>query len=608
MTSRVILIALLARVLTAQDAVRYELSFPNAAHHEAEVRATFTALPLGTLEVVMSRSSPGRYSLHEFARNMYNVRAKDAAGRALAIARSTPYQWNVSGHNGTVIFEYTLFGDVVNGTYNAIDLTHAHLNAPATFVWARGLEQRPVQVKLEAPQGVEWTVATQLAASGDWWTAPSRDLLIDSPIEFGPHKLREWRVGDAQFRMVLHSTADEATVSEYARLCEAVTVEAQGVFGTFPRYDSGRYTMLLDYLPYASRDAMEHRNSTFISHAPPPGKSSADLIESVAHEFFHSWNVERIRPRSLEPFDLERPNMSGELWFAEGVTNYNGPLVLTRAGIMDLDRFAADLGIALNALLTSPGRELFDAVGMSQLAPFYDRAAGGEPSNEENAFLSYYYYGQALGAGIDLDIRTRFPGKSLDDWMRAMWRSHPDVDKPYTQDDLQRALAEATESETFAHEMFSRYVNGHEAMDYKTLLARAGLLLRKVTPGEVWFGAPQANASSTGLSINGGVLRGSPAYVAGIDRGDRVVSVDGKDIKEQKDWDKILKSHKPGDQTRVVVEGRGGRRNVPLVWQEAPALELVTYESAKQTVTASIREFRTAWLGSKAIHPLPKLQ
>ncbi len=134
--------------LLAQDSVRYDLSFPNAAHHEAEVRATFSGVRQPVLEVMMSRSSPGRYALHEFAKNVYNFRASDGEAHPLQVVRPNPYQWNVSGHHGTVVVEYTVYGDRADGTYDGIDLTHAHLNMPATLVWAHGFEKAPVSLKL----------------------------------------------------------------------------------------------------------------------------------------------------------------------------------------------------------------------------------------------------------------------------------------------------------------------------------------------------------------------------------------------------------------------------------------------------------------------------
>lgn len=599
---------LLCASVWAQEPVRYVLQFPNAQHHEAEVAVTFSEVPAGPLDVVMGRSSPGRYALHEFAKNVYNVHAEDASGRPLAVSQTAPNAWRVPGHNGTVNFTYTLFGDLVDGTFNAIDMTHAHLNGPATFVWARGLERRPVLVKLHAPASLEWSVASQLIEAGaGWWGAPSLDLLMDSPIEFSAHRTREWKIGDTRFRMALHSGASEEIATDFSRYCQVVAAEAEGVFGAFPRYDNDVYTFLFDYNPYASSDAMEHRNSTFISSPSELNRRSyVDLIDSVAHEFFHSWNVERMRPKSLEPFDLERANMSSELWFAEGFTNYYGPLLLVRSGIYDLGRFASELTTALNALVTSPARLTGNAPGMSRMAPFADRAANGDPTNQANTFLSYYYYGEALGLGFDLAMRAQFPGKSLDDWMREHWQRHPDIDKPYTAQDLERSLAAATTA-AFAREMFERYIDGHDQLDYEKLLAQAGLALRKTAPGEVWFGTTRVNFPGRAMVVAGSTLKGSPAYAAGIDRGDRIVAVDGKEIKDEREWERILRSYKPGDQSRLQVEGRSGRRNVGVTWKESPTVQVVPFESVKLPVTPEMRAFRQAWLGSKAQHPLPKL-
>lgn len=608
--SRVCCIALLlAPALSAQEPVLYELTFPNATHHEAEVRATFKDVSNPVLEIVMSRSSPGRYVLHEFARNMYNVRVHDEAGRPLEVSRPSPHQWNVSGHRGTVVFEYTLYGDMVDGTYNAIDLTHAHLNGPATFVWARGFERRPVKVHLEARQDLPWVAATQLVYAGDgWWSAPSRDFLMDSPIEFSAHKIREWTGSGVTFRMALHSAANDEAISGLARYCEAITIEAEGVFGAYPRYDNGTYTFLLDYRPYALNDAMEHRNSSVVSQTMEPNRRNyADSLNVIAHEFFHSWNVERIRPRSLEPFDFERANMSGELWFAEGVTNYYAPLILRRAGITSIDQFLANLTIAVNSLVTSPGSHLFDAAALSRMAPFFDGAPGGDLSNQMNTYVSYYLVGQALGAGLDLTIRQRFPGKSLDDWMRAVRRKHPDIDRPYTNEDLERALAETTGSAEFAHEVFTRYINGREAPDFGPLLAQAGFVLRKRWPGQVWLGAPWFHVSDAGVWINGPVLKGSPGYEAGLDRGDRIMTIDGKSVRDGREWDRLLSSHKPGDSSLLRIQGRAGERVVSLKWQESPQIEIVPFETIKHPVTPEIRAFREAWLGSKALRPLPPL-
>ena len=217
------------------------------------------------------------------------------------------------------------------------------------------------------PEGSKWKIATQLIPAGDGsYTAPNVDMMMDSPVEISDYDWNEWTVGDRQFRMALHHKGTKEEATAYANMAKAVVTEAEGVFGAFPKYDGGNYTFLIDYLPYASGDGMEHRNSTVIAGTRSLKQAATQSIGTVSHEFFHSWNVERIRPKSLEPFDFERANMSGELWFAEGFTSYYGPLILKRAGLTSVDRFAQTIGPAINAVLTAPGRQVFSVVEMAR--------------------------------------------------------------------------------------------------------------------------------------------------------------------------------------------------------------------------------------------------
>jgi predicted metalloprotease with PDZ domain len=599
-------LALLATPVFAQKSVHYELSFPNAIHHEAEVRATFTGVDEPVLHILMSRSSPGRYALHEFAKNVYNVRATDELGRSLPLSHPDPYGWDASGHKGTVSLEYTVFGDRVDGTYAAIDETHAHLNMPAVLAWAPGFESATATLKFDIPPGSNWTVATQLLPNPDGtWSAPNLEWLMDSPVEIGRHDLPIWKIEGTTFRLALHHGGTPEQAAVFAEMCKAVVTEEEGVFGEFPKYEGGTYTFLIDYLPYASFDGMEHRDSTVITGTGNLKSDAYREIGTVSHEFFHSWNVKRIRPRSLEPFDFERADMSGELWFAEGFTSYYGPLALVRSGLSSLGDFAGQMGNAVNLVLTAPGRSVHNVVEMSRLAPFVDAAQSIDPQNFANTFISYYPYGEAIALGIDLEIRERFPGKTLDDWMRTMWREHPDIDKPYTLDDLQSTLAETTASKQFAHEVFQRHIYGTAPLDYAPLLAHAGLLLRKAAPGQVWLGARDLHVSKKGIEIASYTLRDSPLYQAGLDKGDLILKVDRKALKSEHGLTAWLKRHKPGDRIQVLARTRSGERILAMVLTERPSLEIVTYERAGQPVTPEIIAFRKAWLGSKALHPLP---
>jgi predicted metalloprotease with PDZ domain len=245
---------------------------------------------------------------------------------------------------------------------------------------------------------------------------------------------------------------------------------------------------------------------------------------------------------------------------------------------------------------------------MSRLAPFVDAATSIDERNVANTFISYYTYGQALAFGLDLTIRSRFPGKSLDDWMRRVWHEHPDADRPYTLADLEHALGETIGDAGFAREFFDRHVTGKEPLDYAGAVTAAGLVLRKAQTGKAWWGKEQISFSPSGAEIKSQTLKGSPLYEAGLDRGDRIVSINGNAVTADTTLDRVLGKRKPGDELTLHVQTRAGERDVHIRLGESPQLELVTFEEAGKPVTAEMKTFREAWLGSKALHPLPKLE
>ena len=511
----------------SSDPVLYTIAFPNAEHHEAEVSVTFQGVPDGPLEVRMSRSSPGRYALHEFAKNVYDVRAVDGAGDPLEITRPDPHQWDVRGHDGVVRVTYTLYGDRADGTYSGIDRSHAHLNMPATFMWARGMEGRPMELTVSVPAASGWRVATQLAPTDDpyTFTAPHLQYFLDSPTEVSDFGWREWRVGDQTFRVALHHTGTEAELDAYAEATEKIVAAAGDVFGEFPRFDHGTYTFLACYLPWAAGDGMEHRNSTVLTSTGSLERNMIGLLGTVAHEFFHSWNVERIRPASLEPFDFEEANMSRELWFAEGFTSYFDDLILWRAGLLDTEGFAARLGGMVNAVTNGPGRAYFSPVEMSMQAPFVDAARSVDPQNKENTFISYYTWGSAVALGLDLSIRERWgPDVTLDHVMREMWTRFGPDDATYTVEDVESAVAAVTGEPAFAEDFFRRYVHGREVPPYGALLAVHGMELVHAGAGVGSLTGARLVDRDGGVLVASNTLVGDPLHGAGVDRDDVIVS------------------------------------------------------------------------------------
>lgn len=584
--------------------VTYEISFPNAAHHEAEVSATFRGVPAGPLAVRMSRTSPGRYALHEFAKNVYAFKATDSKGKALTITRPDPHEWDVAGHDGTVRVTYTLFGDRGDGTYAGIDRSMAHLNIPATFAWARGMETRPIRVTFRVPDPT-WTIATQLFPTSDsaTFTAPHLQYFMDSPTHLGAQSWHQWPVisngKTYMMRVALHHLGTPAEEAQYVDATKKIVTAAAQVFGELPDYDTGTYTFLASYLPWAAGDGMEHRNSTSVTSTGALATSMNGLLGTVSHEFFHCWNVERIRPRTLEPFSFEHANMSGELWLAEGFTNYYGPLVLRRAGITDDAGFAATMAGAVNLVLNAPGRRFFSAVEMSQQAPFTDAAVSIDPQNKGNTFISYYPYGQAIALALDLTLRPR--GHTLDEFMREMWKTHGAQRnfapvRPYTVADAQAALARVTGDAAMAKDFFDRYVTGREAAAYKELLQPAGFVLRQSSPDKAWLGDMQLRYEGGAAVVLAPTPIGSPIYATGADRNDRIRSLDGRPLSSAADLSAILAGHKPGDSIPIVFDSRGSTITTTLTLAASPRVEIVTNEAAGEPVTDAIRAFRAAWL------------
>ncbi len=592
--------------------VTYDVSFPNAVAHETRVVATFPGLdPARPLEALMSRASPGRYALHEFAKNVYDVSATDGAGRPLAIERPSPYGWRVAGHDGTVRLAYTLYANHADGTYAGVDSTHAHYNMPAAFAYARGLEGRPIRVTFHPING--WKVATQLQPTADPNTFLARDLdyFFDSPTELSDFTLREWRMGPdggALYRLALHHTGTDAEADAYADMARRVIAEEAAVFGAFPDFDYGTYTFLADYLPWAYGDGMEHRNSTILSSGRSLDASASQLLGTLAHEHFHAWNMERLRDADLVPFRYQQANMSSNLWFGEGFTSYYDGLTRVRAGFTALDDYARDMGQGLGYIIESPARAYRGPADMSRMAPFVDAARAVDETAYANTFVSYYSWGEVLGFGLDLLLRQRYD-TSLDAWMRLLWerygRHQADLQpaRPYTAAILRETLGELTGDPAFARDFFQRYVEHGDVLEYAALVQAAGLVLRTASPHRGVLGLRGTRPVDDGLLVDGPLDPAGPAARAGIASGDVLLDVDGVAVTSREELAKALDGRAPGDVVTLGILQTGMRKAVRVSLVPDPTLELVTFEEAGREVTPAIRAFRRSWAGSKAPAP-----
>jgi predicted metalloprotease with PDZ domain len=603
--------------VSAQKALKpiyYKVSFPNAVHHEAEIELTIPAAPGGTLKFRMSRSSAGRYATHEFGKNVYNVKASDPDGSALIVKQTEGDVYEVATHGDAVKLSYTLFANWTDGTYASIDPSHAHLNMPAAFMWLAGIDDRAIKFEFNDLDKYGWKIATQLKhEGGNVYSAPNFQYMMDSPVEMSAFKVSSWDVANPdgkkqRINVNIHSVDDQSVIDNFGKMVQKVVAEEQAVFGELPVYDYGEYTFLDDVYPTVSGDGMEHRNSTIIAQpAERVGGFETRLLGTFAHEYFHSWNVKRIRPKSLEPFNFEHADMSNELWFAEGFTQYYGQMLLVRAGLITPEAYATQVAGLVNGVLNTPGAGKYPATEMSRKAVFVDAGVSIDPTNYNNNFLSYYTYGGAIALALDLRLRSDF-NLTLDDYMRAVWLAQGKVMKPYTVPDLQNVLGKLT-TPKFAADFYSKYVYGVDKNDYAGLLAKAGFIMRKAAPGKVWSGlsatpirghSGQAQTSGTGLAITASTYVGTPLYNAGIDAGDIIVKADGKDIADAAAFSTVIADKKPGDKISVDYKNRTGTHTTTVTLDENPFYDVVPAEKAGSTLTAEQATFRKNWLSSKA--------
>lgn len=585
----------------------YNISFAQAAHHVANIKAEFTGLTGDKLEVRMSRTSPGRYAIHNFAKNVYAVKAYDSKGKSLKISRANPQQWNVEGHDGAVFFEYKLFADRADGTYAQIDKSHAHLNIPATFVYAKGLEEKPVTVRFDTSAQPEWKVATQLKKQKDeLYFAPNLQYFMDSPTMVSNFVMKEFTETSNgksyAIRLALdHNGDSKELIDNYFDWIKKIVRQEKLVYGELPDFDYGTYTFLASYRSNSSGDGMEHRNSTILT-------SSSGLTEgggmrqigTVSHEFFHAWNVERIRPASLEPFSFEDANMSGELWFAEGFTSYYTRLILCRAGIITPQQYVEGLSGTLNYVWNSPARKFFNPIQMSYQAPFVDAATSVDPTNRASTFISYYSYGSALGLALDLMLRNQKKDLNLDDYMKQVWNNYGKNEIPYTIADLQKELARYA-GKKLADEFFESYIYQSQKPDYEELFNSVGVSYMPVNKEKLILGASLRTQKDDeqGMLIATYPRIGSPSYKASLTKGDVIIAIDGVAINSEEDVEKVLSEIPKGSTLEISYMRFGKMNTTTLLPAEDKTMKTVLFETLDKPVDQTKLNKRNQWLKGK---------
>jgi predicted metalloprotease with PDZ domain len=460
----------------------------NPESHLFEV--TITAAPTASafIDFQMPAWSPGRYVIYDFARNVQEISAS-GGGRRLPVTKADKQTWRVMHGGERVVFSYKVFANDVSGTFSQLDGRHAIFNGASIFMYVAGRKPNPARLTIEAPPG--WRVINGLSSNvrQTVFDAPNYDILIDTPTEIAPDfNLQEFTIDGREYRVVTHQLGDERTrtdryVADVRRIVEA----ALALMGP-PDFE--RYTFLVHFDPDSDGgDGMEHLTSTNIvrSFELDEDEGYDSLLNVTAHEFFHVWNVKRLRPAGLGPWDYTRENYTTNLWIAEGVTSYYADLLLARAGLWSERRFLQSLSEQITTLQNTPGRRLMSLEQSSFDTWLYVAARARQRVNTNDISINYYNKGHIVGALLDLEIRRRTnSARSLDDVFRLLYRRFY-LDAPaesyylkgrgYRAADFLDAVNEVSNSDFGP--FFARYVSGADELDYDGSLAHAGLRLER---------------------------------------------------------------------------------------------------------------------------------
>jgi predicted metalloprotease with PDZ domain len=586
--------------------ISYKLAMSHPASHLFEVTIDVSIPPNETtafVDLQMPRWQPGRYSVADFAKNVQEFNAR-SQNRPLQWDKLDDQTWRIQRQGNRVITAtYRVFGDDLSGTYAQLDTGHANYTGGEIFMYVVGHKPDAVELHVEPPSN--WRVVNGRTERPDQhdWKYPNYELMIDNPTEIGP----DWTVDDftvdaKTYHVVVHSRGEEGgRRPAFVRDVEKIVRAETKMWGT-PEFDS--YTFLVHFAADdRSGDGMEHLTSTQIIESgilADRGTYYAAL-STIAHEFFHVWNVKRLRPIELGPWDWTRPAATRGLWIAEGFTQYYGVEMYHRAGFEDSTGFLRDLADTIATIENSPATRLMSAEASSMAAPFIDRASYRDRTNLQNSSLSYYLKGELIALNLDLLIRGITKGqRSLDDVMRRAYDEFyvksPNATyylkgRGYTIEDFARVV-----SETAGVDMtgwFAKYVHGVETLPYDEALSAVGLRLVRTTASQPYTAGFVIDRQDRQTVRLGALRSDSAAERGGLQEGDIVLSIGGTPVSRE-NWLYTLNRYRQGD--RVPVSVRRFRQTLDLTIQLGPP-DLYDYRIEEMpNAPAEAKRLRAAWL------------
>ncbi|WP_392534949.1 M61 family metallopeptidase [Nostoc sp. C117] len=529
-----------------EPTIHYLVAMSQPENHLFEVTLSIVNYSSEILDLKLPVWTPGSYLVREYAKNLQDF-AAFAENKPLPWRKISKNHWQVDKIGvSELTVRYRIFANELSVRTNHLDATHGYFNGAALFFRIPGSDKQPIRVTI-IPSRPEWQVTTALPPVGEetnTFLAKDFDTLVDTPFEIGSHQLYEFEVLGKPHELAIWGRGSYHVQQLITDIQKIIQVEAQ-MFGGLP-YE--RYVFLLHLFSQAF-GGLEHKNSCSLIYQRfgfrVPEKYDR-FIQLVAHEFFHLWNVKRIRPKALEVFDYDRENYTPSLWFCEGTTSYYDLLIPLRAGIYDAKSYLNNLSKEISRYEATPGRKV-QPVSESSFDAWIKLYR--PDANSGNSQISYYLKGEMVSLLLDLLIRsTHNNQRSLDDVMLKMWQQFGQAEIGYTPEQLQEVIESVAEINLT--DFFKRYIDSTEDLPFNQYLQPFGLQLVAEQQEEPYLGV-KINTEN-GREMIKFVDAGSPAQLGGIDAGDELLAIDGIKVMGNGLGDR-LKDYQPSDKIEVTV-------------------------------------------------------
>lgn len=523
----------------------YQIAMPQPQTHLFEAILVVSNWDSEVLDVKMPVWTPGSYLVREYAKQLQNFEAVDSRGRKLTSTKIAKNHWQIQTNNiSEIAIGYRIFANELTVRTNHLDATHGYFNPAALCFYIPGYEHCPIEIEI-APPHPDWQITTPLPKiSHQTYLASDFDTLVDSPFEIGRQRIYDFTVLDIPHQLVVWGEGNLEPQQAIADIKKIVEVEAK-IFGGLP-YE--HYIFLLHLSP-GGGGGLEHKHCCSLLYPRfnfQGGDRHNRFMQLVAHEFFHLWNVKRIRPAALEKFDYDCENYTPSLWFSEGTTSYYDLLIPRRAGIYDEQEFLVELSKEITRYLTTPGRSI---------QPLSDSSFDAwiklyrPDANSSNSQISYYLKGEMVTLLLDLLIRDRTDGaKSFDDVLVAMWEQFGKAEIGFTETQLKNIIE--TVADRDLTEFYDRYIHGVAELPLNEYLNPFGLELQPTEINTPYLGINVKNEH--GRDIIKSVASNSPAQLAGIDPGNELLAIDGFKITADKLTER-LNLYRVGQQITIAI-------------------------------------------------------